>query len=107
LEYEPVKFAWHVFGLEGKSRDEQIKALRELSPLEFITKQTPPTVIIHGDADSLVPFEQSERFDAKLMENGVPHRLVTRKNSGHVWLDIAKDFAIVADWFDKYLLGTE
>src|SRR5947209_7153524 len=25
VEYEPVKFAWHVFGLEGKSRDEQIK----------------------------------------------------------------------------------
>jgi dipeptidyl aminopeptidase/acylaminoacyl peptidase len=107
LEYEPVKFAWHVFGLEGKSRDEQIKALRELSPFDFITKQTPPTLIIHGDADPLVPYEQSERFDAKLAENGVPHRLVTRKNAGHVWLDIAKDFAVVADWFDKYLLGTE
>ena len=107
LEYEPVKFAWHVFGLEGKSRDEQIKALRELSPFDFITKQTPPTLIIHGDADPLVPYEQSERFDAKLAENGVPHRLVTRKNAGHVWLDIAKDFAVVADWFDKYLLGTD
>ena len=107
LEFEPVKFAWHIFGLEGKSRDEQIKALRELSPLDFITKQTPPTLIIHGDADPLVPFEQSERFDAKLATNGVPHRLVTRKNAGHVWLDIAKDFAVVADWFDKYLLGTD
>ena len=106
LEYEPVKFAWHVFGLEGKSRDEQIQALRELSPFDFITKQTPPTLIIHGDADPLVPFEQSERFDAKLATHGVPHRLVTRKNAWHVWLDIAKDFAVVADWFDKYLLGT-
>jgi hypothetical protein len=33
--------------------------------------------------------------------------LVTRKNAGHVWLDIAKDFVVVADWFDKYLLRTE
>jgi dipeptidyl aminopeptidase/acylaminoacyl peptidase len=107
LEFEPVKFAWHIFGLEGKSRDEQIQALRDLSPLDFITKQTPPTLIIHGDADPLVPIEQSERFDAKLATLGVPHRLVTRKNAGHVWLDIAKDFAIVADWFDKHLLGTE
>jgi dipeptidyl aminopeptidase/acylaminoacyl peptidase len=107
LEYEPVKFAWHVFGLEGNSRDEQIKALRELSPIDFITKQAPPTLIIHGDADPLVPYEQSERFDAKLSENGVPHRLVIRKNAGHVWLDIAKDFTVVADWFDKYLLGTD
>jgi dipeptidyl aminopeptidase/acylaminoacyl peptidase len=107
LEYEPVKFAWHVFGLEGKSRDEQIKALRELSPIDFITKQTPPTLILHGDADPLAPYEQAERFDAKLAENGVPHRLVTRKNAGHVWLDVAKDFAVVADWFDKHLLRTE
>jgi len=106
LEYEPVKFAWPMFGLEGKSREEQIKTLRELSPCDFITKQTPPTLIIHGDADPMVPFEQSERFDAKLATHGVPHRLVARKNAGHVWLDIAKDFAIVADWFDKYLAGT-
>jgi dipeptidyl aminopeptidase/acylaminoacyl peptidase len=107
VEFETVKFAWHIFGLEGKSRDEQIQALRELSPLDFVTKQTPPTLIIHGDADPLVPIEQSERFDAKLAANGVAHRLVTKKNAGHVWLDIAKDFAVVADWFDKYLLGTE
>jgi dipeptidyl aminopeptidase/acylaminoacyl peptidase len=106
LEYEPVKFAWHVFGLEGKARDEQVKALRALSPLGFITKQTPPTLIVHGDADPLVPYEQSERFDAKLAANGVPHRLVTRKNAGHVWLDIAKDFVVVADWFDKHLATT-
>ena len=106
LEYEPAKFAWHVFGLEGKAREEQIKALRELSPLAFITKQTPPTLIIHGDADPLVPYEQSERFDAKLAENGVAHRLVTRKNAGHGWLGMGQDSSILADWFDKHLLGT-
>lgn len=103
LEYEPVKFAWPIFGLDGKSRDEQIKALRELSPIDFITKQTPPTLIIHGDADPLAPIEQSERFVAKLAANGVPHRLVTKKNAGHVWLGIAKDFSVVGEWFDKYL----
>src|SRR5207244_11627831 len=74
LEYEPVKFAWHVFGLEGKSRDEQIKALRELSPFDFITKQTPPILIMHGDADPLVPYEQSERFEVKVAEDGMAHR---------------------------------
>ena len=36
----------------------------------------------------------------------MPHRLVTRKNAGHVWLDIAKDVALLADWFDKYLSAT-
>jgi dipeptidyl aminopeptidase/acylaminoacyl peptidase len=106
LEYEPAKFAWHVFGLEGKARDEQVKALRALSPIGSVTKQTPPTLIVHGDADPLVPYEQSERFDAKLAENGVPHQLVTRTGAGHVWLNIGKDFTLVADWFDKHLATT-
>jgi dipeptidyl aminopeptidase/acylaminoacyl peptidase len=107
LEFEQVKFAWHIFGLDGKSHDEQIKALGELSPIDFITKQTPPTLIIHGDADPLVPIEQAERFDAKLAEIGVPHRLEKKKGAGHVWPNIAKDFAVVADWFDQHLLGKD
>jgi acetyl esterase/lipase len=107
VEFEPVKFVWHAFGVQDKPRDEQIKMLRDMSPFFAITKQTPPTLILHGDADPLVPYEQSERFDAKLAENGVPHQLVTRKNAGHVWADIGKDFALVADWFDKYLAPTE
>jgi acetyl esterase/lipase len=103
VEYEPVKFVWHTFGIEGKPREEQIKVLRDLSPFASVTRQTPPTLIIHGDADPLVPYEQSERFVAKLADNGVPHELVTRKDAGHVWPEIAKDFTLLADWFDKYL----
>jgi acetyl esterase/lipase len=105
LEYEPAKFAWHVFGLEGKAREEQTKALRELSPINFISKQTPPTLIIHGDADPLVPYEQSERFDAKLAEHGVAHRLVPRKGAGHGWLTMGQDCSILADWFDQHMSG--
>jgi hypothetical protein len=28
------------------------------------------------------------------------------RTPGHVWLGIAKEFAVVADWFEKYLLWT-
>jgi acetyl esterase/lipase len=106
LEYAPAWFAWHVFGLEGKPREEQIKALRELSPIDVITGRTAPTLIIHGDIDPLVPYEQSERFVARLAENRVPHQLVTRKGAGHIWPDMAKDVTLLADWFDKYLATT-
>lgn len=103
LEYGPAMFAWHVFGVQGKPRDEQVKGLRELSPLNAVSKETPPTLIVHGDADPLVPYEQSERFAAKLAENGVPHQLVTRKGGGHFRQNVGKDVGLVADWFDKYL----
>jgi acetyl esterase/lipase len=103
VEYEPVKFVWHAFGVQGKTKDEQIGVLRELSPLAAVTRDTPPTLIIHGDSDPLVPYEQSERFVAKLAEHQVPYQLITRKDAGHGWPDMAKDHALLADWFDKYL----
>ncbi len=103
VEFEPVKFVWHTFGVQGKPKAEQIAVLREMSPFAALTKDMPPTLIIHGDADPLVPYEQSERFMAKLAELKVPHQLITRKKAGHVWADMAKDYALLADWFDQYL----
>jgi acetyl esterase/lipase len=103
VEYEPVEFVWHVFGVQGKPKEEQIKVLRELSPINAITRDMPPTLIIHGDADPKVPLEQSERFMAKLAEHKVPHELIIRKNAGHGWPEMGKDHALLADWFDKHL----
>jgi acetyl esterase/lipase len=103
VEYEPLKFLWHAFGVQGKPRAEQVRVLRGLSPINAITRDMPPTLIIHGDADPKVPHEQSERFVAKLAEHKVPHQLITRKNAGHGWPDMSRDHALLADWFDKHL----
>lgn len=105
VEYERVQFVWHAFGIQEKPKEEQIKVLQELSPLAAVTRDTSPTLIIHGDADPLVPHEQSERFMAKLARHKVPHQLITRKNAGHGWPDMNKDHALLADWFDKHLIG--
>ena len=66
----------------------------------------PPTIIIHGDADPLVPHEQSQRFAARLQEHQVPHQLIIRQKAGHVWPEMARDYALLADWFDKHLRST-
>jgi acetyl esterase/lipase len=102
LERDPVKAA-SMFGVLDKPKEEQIKVLRELSPVTAVSKDTSPTLIIHGDADLEVPYEQSERFVAKLAENKVTHQLITRKNTGHSWRDMHKDYPLLADWFDEHL----
>jgi acetyl esterase/lipase len=43
------------------------------SPLEFVTRQSPPTLIIHGENDVLVSPEHSRRMDLKLSQNGIKH----------------------------------
>jgi acetyl esterase/lipase len=75
----------------------------KISPIYHITAKTPPTLIIHGDADKLVPIQQAESFLAKLKEAGVPTELVVKKGASHGWPNMNKDQATILDWFDKYL----
>jgi acetyl esterase/lipase len=78
-----------------------------ISPIYFVTSSLPPTLIIHGDADLVVPLEQSQRFAAKAREVGAPPvKLIIRKGKGHGWGDFWKsqeDVDAFADWFDQYL----
>lgn len=43
------------------------------SPIEYVTPQSPPTLIIHGANDVLVAYEHSRRLDEKLQQNGIPY----------------------------------
>jgi acetyl esterase/lipase len=83
---------------------ERRKAIgKEISPIYHVSKTSAPTLIIHGDADFLVPIQQAEIIIAKLKENGVPCELVVRKGAGHGGPAFANDVKLLADWFDKYL----
>jgi acetyl esterase/lipase len=77
---------------------------RQISPLTHVSKDSAPTLIIHGDADMLVPIQQSQRIMARFKEVGVPAELVVKHGYGHGWLTITLDIPTIADWFDKHLL---
>jgi acetyl esterase/lipase len=76
---------------------------RQISPITHATSDDPPTLIIHGDADKLVPIQQAEVILEKLKAAGVPTKLVVKKGESHGWKDWHKDMAVIADWFDEYL----
>jgi acetyl esterase/lipase len=76
---------------------------RRISPVNHVTASAAPTLIIHGDADQLVPIQQAEVFIAKLKEVGVPCELVVKPGAGHGWQHLDGDLPTLADWFDKYL----
>jgi dipeptidyl aminopeptidase/acylaminoacyl peptidase len=42
------------------------------SPLRFVSPTSPPTLIVHGNADELVPISQSVMLRDALEANGVP-----------------------------------
>ncbi len=83
---------------------ERLRAIaREISPIAHVTADDAPTLILHGDADNLVPLQQSESIVAKLKEAGVDARLVIKPHAGHGWLSMIKDMDTLADWFDAHL----
>ena len=83
---------------------------KEISPIYFLTSNLPPTLIIHGDADQVVPIQQSYEFIRKAERLHVRAvKLIVRKGKGHGWGDFWKspeDIQAILSWFDTYLPRT-
>ena len=77
---------------------------KAISPAYHVKKESAPALIIHGDADKLVPIQQAELLAPKYKEAGVPFELVVKKGADHGWKGMDQDVKTLADWFDKYLL---
>jgi acetyl esterase/lipase len=80
---------------------------RAISPITHVSPDDAPTLIVHGDADPLVPLQQSETFVARMKEAGVEAKLVVKPGFGHGWLTLGRDLADFADWFDAHLKPRE
>jgi acetyl esterase/lipase len=76
---------------------------REMSPIYYIQSNLPPTLIYHGDVDTLVPLDQSERFQAQGSTLGCPIKLVVHHGGGHGWWSMVWDIRRFAAWFDRHL----
>jgi len=78
------------------------------SPVNYVTADDPPMLLIHGDADRTVPFHQSEIMETALKKVNVPVKLIRIEGGDH-----GPDFpgaknppdykAEMVKWFDTYL----
>jgi acetyl esterase/lipase len=79
---------------------------RQISPALLVNRKQPPFLIIHGDADPLVPLHQSEILIQALKKAGGQAELIVKPGGGHPWLTIHEEVKVMADWFDKELKGS-
>ena len=70
-------------GLVGDRDIRQV--LHEMSPVNYIDScdKLPPTLIVHGDADEIVPYAQSTLMLEKLHDAGAIVRMICVKNAPH------------------------
>ncbi len=62
-----------------ENKDKAAKA----SPITYVSKDAPPFLIMHGDRDRTVPFNQGELLYAALKKAGVDVTFVPMKGAGH------------------------
>jgi acetyl esterase/lipase len=104
--FPPVKLSEF---LELKNRfpalDFDPKLADSVSPIEFVTADDAPTLLVHGDKDDLVKLEQSQRIHAAFQKEDVPSELIVIKDAGHGFggEDGERASKALIDWFDKYL----
>ena len=53
------------------------------NPITYVSKDAPPFLIMHGDKDNLVPYQQSELLRDALKQHGVPVTLKIVEGAGH------------------------
>jgi acetyl esterase/lipase len=83
--------------------NKRLELAATISPITHVSADDPPTLIIHGDADFLVPIQQAERLVGKFKEQGVTSELIVRKGRGHDFNGIDKDLDAMINWFDEHL----
>jgi len=66
----------------GAVQENPGKAARA-NPITYVSKDDPPFLIMHGDNDNIVPYQQSELLRDALAKAGVPVTLKIVKAAGH------------------------
>ena len=109
--FGPTDLKPWVTGPDSRMRD-QFTALQfdgdladDCSPLLQVTADDAPTLLIHGDKDTLVPIDHSQKMLKAMQQAGVPCELLTIEGAGHGFAGNDGQRAIEAliEWFDKYL----
>lgn len=69
--------------VSGWDPHKEAKKFEPFMPVKNVTRDYPPTLLIHGEADTDVPHEQSEMMARELKRNGVAHRLISVAKAEH------------------------
>ena len=77
----------------------------DISPVLFVSEDDPPTLLIHGDQDQLVPIGNSERIKAAFDEANVTSKLIVIEGAAHGFRgeDGERATSALVAWFDQHL----
>jgi acetyl esterase/lipase len=92
-------------GVDPKAlRDDLVALVQKLSPITLVSPKYPPTLIVHGDGDKIVPFQQAQVMERALTKAGVEHELEVVPAGGHDEKTFRPGVMKAIQWFKAKLL---
>jgi acetyl esterase/lipase len=88
----------------GKSIDDDLALYQQASPITYVDASDPPTLILHGTVDDVVPIDQGDLLAAKLKATGVPYVYDRLPGWPHA-MDMAQDVNDRCVWLMERFFG--
>ena len=79
-----------------------------ISPILYVSPDDPPTLLVHGDADTISDLNSSQMMHGALMKSHVETDLVVIEGAGHSWRtpeQRTRATDALVGWFEKHLTG--
>ena len=84
------RFAARIMGSDS-GPTEQLDRYREVSPINYLTQDSPPLLMIQGDKDTTIPVKHAYHMKKKADALNAPVEIMIIKNSGHNWRAVDAD----------------
>ena len=105
MEKMPEELLAKLRGPLSGSRD-AMEVMREMSPYYLVNEhsQTPPLLILHGDADPVVPYEQGKLLYDKMTSLGKNVEMIRIEGADHESSSWSEEvYALIHEFFDQHL----
>jgi acetyl esterase/lipase len=92
--------------LIGASFDDKPELYKRISPIAYVSRNSPPFLFVHGADDKLVPPRDSTDMAEKLQAAGVSAKVVIVEGVGHGWWEGEKQTKSIeraVAFFDQHL----
>jgi acetyl esterase/lipase len=81
------RFGARVLKPETRPAD-KLRFYREVSPVNYLRKESPPLLMIQGDKDTTIPVHHAHYMQEKAKACAAPVEIFIVKNAGHNWREV-------------------
>lgn len=85
------RFGPRILGYKEVSPEEKIRLYREMSPVTYLKKESPPLFMIQGNKDTTIPVKHAYHMEKRAKEIKAPVKTLIVKNSGHNWRKVGAE----------------